>query len=676
MATGDKFVNIVQKRLMGYQSWKNYHLDYLKDKLFIPLFARVYTKDGTFGTNDLEIEAGTVDDSIKFSTSPSGSISGTDGSGHLLNVVGEGVPDYLFENATGNDYDVGNHYAERPSGVQTNVRTARPEYQRWQEEIGVADDPVSVTDQGGGVIRLRLPTSMCPADRTCAGRKCLVWMKVPADAALTEAIAIEELTVAFSTYNYIDTTSGSLGQTTIDTDETKYTVLLLGPTIARIGDLDIEAAANYWYIGEVTGNGPAATPTVFDMTDQRLITKSLSDLLENLVYDNVTNTFTRKQIFAPTVEVPEEAINATGYGAHPGGKSTGGNTNGRGWEGYGKGTAEGLYGKGGNSGGAGVVGEGGTGPGTGVLGKPGPANGTSGVAVHGDGTANGGGYGGYFQGKVVDPVKAAAAIVPQSNDPSALADGDHWQTTEDQQAKVRVNGTTRVYAEPQQVRTFLYPIACGQSESLGGNDEWYWDVATHRWLGNNNITPEEITFDLNRFIPQGATIKRLRAWFDPGTTRATKANRPRIFLYSFDSQGGSGNQHFLSCLADGTANAQWLDLIGGSHDGGDDQATVLTDSFQTWTVNELVGRTVYNLTDGSSGTITSNTATTATVSALTGGTDDDWDDDDIYTIAIDVVLGSDTRQYYCGIFSGNDVQIDNIYSLEVTYLENEYMRVP
>lgn len=674
MATGDKFTNIVQKRLMGRDSWKDYFLDYLKDKLIVPLFARIYNKDGSYGsTTKVSIEAGASDDQISLKTSPQPNIYGTDGSGHLLRVDGEDPPyltDVRFENETGNDYDVGNKYGERPSGVQINLRTGKPEYQRLEEAIGVADDPVSVVDQGGDEFRFRLPTSMCPGDRTCENRICLIWMKVPADGAVTEAIAIIEGIVSFGTYNYVDVdiTTDGLGQATFSTDETKYTMMLLGPTIARTGDLDIEAADDYWYIGEVTGNGPAAAPTGFDITDQRLITKSLSDLLENLVYDNVINTFTRKQIFAPTTA--EEAINATGNGANPGVKSTGG-TNGNGQEGYGTGSGSGGYFKGGNTTGAGVVGEGGQGPGTGVLGKPGPVNGTSGVAVHGDGSANGGGYGGYFQGISATPVKAAVAIVPQTTNPSSLADGDHWQSTEDNKAKARVGGESRTYAQKKSSRTFLYPIACGQPESDAG-DEWYWDVGTHRWLGNNNVTPEEITFDLNRFIPQGATIKRLRAWFDPATGRAAKANRPRIFLYSFDAQGGTGNQHFASCLADGTANAQWLDLIGGSHDGGDDQS-LLTDSFQTWTVNELVGRTVYNLTKSESATITANTATTVT-GTLSGGAD--WDDDDLYTIAIDVVLDSDTRQYYCGIWSGNDVQIDNIYSLEVTYLEDEYLRVP
>ena len=70
----------------------------------------------------------------------------------------------------------------------------------------------------------------------------------------------------------------------------------------------------------------------------------------------------------------------------------------------------------------------------------------------------------------------------------------------------------------------------------------------------------------------------------------------------------------------------------GSHTGAVDQATVLTDSSQSWTVDALIGLQVFNATDGSSGIITDNDATTVTVSALAGGTGNDWDTDDVYEI--------------------------------------------
>ena len=72
--------------------------------------------------------------------------------------------------------------------------------------------------------------------------------------------------------------------------------------------------------------------------------------------------------------------------------------------------------------------------------------------------------------------------------------------------------------------------------------------------------------------------------------------------------------------------------FSGAHDGGDDNATVMTDSTAAFTVDALIGWKIYNITDGSYGVITDNDATSVTVAALVGGTGNDWDDDDQYEI--------------------------------------------
>lgn len=57
-------------------------------------------------------------------------------------------------------------------------------------------------------------------------------------------------------------------------------------------------------------------------------------------------------------------------------------------------------------------------------------------------------------------------------------------------------------------------------------------------------------------------------------------------------------------------------------------AAALTDSTQTLTADQLIGQFVANYTDGSIGEISDNTATVVTAT-LAGGTDNDWDIDDI-----------------------------------------------
>jgi hypothetical protein len=71
----------------------------------------------------------------------------------------------------------------------------------------------------------------------------------------------------------------------------------------------------------------------------------------------------------------------------------------------------------------------------------------------------------------------------------------------------------------------------------------------------------------------------------------------------------------------------------GDHDGLNNSAT-LDDSTQAWVVNGLVGLMVTNITDGSRGIVTANTAVQCTIGAgMTGGVDNDFDIGDLYIIS-------------------------------------------
>jgi len=74
----------------------------------------------------------------------------------------------------------------------------------------------------------------------------------------------------------------------------------------------------------------------------------------------------------------------------------------------------------------------------------------------------------------------------------------------------------------------------------------------------------------------------------------------------------------------------WNYSEGGTHTGAAN-ASVLTDSTKSWTVNQWAGYRIKNTTDGSFADIVSNTATTIT-GTLQGGTDNDWDASDAYVI--------------------------------------------
>ncbi len=79
-------------------------------------------------------------------------------------------------------------------------------------------------------------------------------------------------------------------------------------------------------------------------------------------------------------------------------------------------------------------------------------------------------------------------------------------------------------------------------------------------------------------------------------------------------------------------SATYIEAVSGIHTGADN-AAVLTDGLAAFTPSGLVGKTIYNLTDGSSGAITANTATTITA-VEAGGAEDDWDAGDAYGIGI------------------------------------------
>lgn len=104
------------------------------------------------------------------------------------------------------------------------------------------------------------------------------------------------------------------------------------------------------------------------------------------------------------------------------------------------------------------------------------------------------------------------------------------------------------------------------------------------------------------------------------------------FKRSYDAFGtggrADGHSNWDGNLTNGIAQAV------GTHTGANNAAT-LTDGARSWTVNEFVitgwSRWIYNLTDGSKGQCTANTATTFTAT-LSGGTDNDWDTGDSYKI--------------------------------------------
>jgi hypothetical protein len=266
MATGKEFANIEQYKLMGYKDFGEKFLEYLRDFVRESL-SQVWDAGAVIDTALTMSGDGTDSFAI------GGSSFAADGDGKLLKIsdatVNSGIK---FENASAAPYYVALKYAEIPKDVDINPRTGLPSYTGWFEEIGESDDPDSVTDNGSN-ITLQVD-SVTESGVSNAGRQVLVYLKQPAKNGTTAAVAIETCTVVWTDSQNQITTTSLLGQSTVSTDTSDYTVVLLGPTVKK--NTDLRGETGYTFVGIITGN--TTTPTDFDTTDQQLVSVTLSQI--------------------------------------------------------------------------------------------------------------------------------------------------------------------------------------------------------------------------------------------------------------------------------------------------------------------------------------------------------------------------------------------------------------
>lgn len=92
----------------------------------------------------------------------------------------------------------------------------------------------------------------------------------------------------------------------------------------------------------------------------------------------------------------------------------------------------------------------------------------------------------------------------------------------------------------------------------------------------------------------------------------------------------------IQIIQDGALIADdWWNYNDGGTGTAASSGQVLADTGQSWTIDALIGYSVKNVTDGSWGIITDNTATTITT-VLEGGTNDDFESGDDYLVGIPV----------------------------------------
>ena len=156
----------------------------------------------------------------------------------------------------------------------------------------------------------------------------------------------------------------------------------------------------------------------------------------------------------------------------------------------------------------------------------------------------------------------------------------------------------------------------------GGAPRWY--VSTDK----ENVAPGERAYPWGYVVGSDGANDGLTIIEDAEVTAGTS-----YVVRAALSIGMSGRAYPFIRIYDNTGAANIVDFyyprMTGQHTGANN-AAALTDAGSRW-VQSLVGWTIYNITDGSSATITAQTETTITAT-LAGGTDNDWDTNDVYLI--------------------------------------------
>lgn len=274
MATTDKVVSFERKMLVSRERWGDNFLTYLRQEIESVtksvFFSGGVVEDATIGITS------STNDTFTLDTSSASRVC--DGLGHVMDLASlpsGDITDYPFENTNLDTYFVGIRFQSVADTVERNPRTALPQYVLTEDTIGELGDPDSVADNTT-FIRL-VVDGLLEASIDHSGRPVKVYLKTPVSP--TASVAFHTGTVAFTGgLNVIDipytVAQGPLGQTApsfpISLTAADYTVHVEGPSWFGGTDLRLDPT-NYAFVGIITGNGPAATPTGFDISDQNTV---------------------------------------------------------------------------------------------------------------------------------------------------------------------------------------------------------------------------------------------------------------------------------------------------------------------------------------------------------------------------------------------------------------------
>ena len=287
MPTGLKKLGFASRQLLGKEDFETRLFGYLDNSN--KRLAQIMCVEDIVLNGSFTLDA---DGNDKFKIEKSGTIAaGVDSNGETFDIENSDVAPYLedvdFPNQVGNNYYAGLKHAQIPSVLTINPRTGSPDWTEFKDFIGYLKAPTSINDNGDGTLTAILDPEVTAA-LDCTDRKALIYQGSPAENALNIATALEECTVFLDVADNKITTVGSLGQTTISTTASDYIVILLGPFVTTSSGL--ATASGIIHAGRITGNGPAAAPTVFDYSLQRNATSLSTVFSDGLNADLLPST--------------------------------------------------------------------------------------------------------------------------------------------------------------------------------------------------------------------------------------------------------------------------------------------------------------------------------------------------------------------------------------------------
>lgn len=143
----------------------------------------------------------------------------------------------------------------------------------------------------------------------------------------------------------------------------------------------------------------------------------------------------------------------------------------------------------------------------------------------------------------------------------------------------------------------------------------------------NYAFAQRTTFDSALYAAAAAKLARLIEPFDASLASTWEASA----IAAYDFAKDSGNSLGATTINAAVNRAIYAD--SGNDDASSSNATVMTDSGESWATDVWVGYEIYNRTDGSKGTVTGNTSNTITCSGgLSGGTLNVWNSGDSWAI--------------------------------------------